>query len=129
MQNLETQIEYLNDQIIEKWEQWGDIVNDMNYFDPADHVSKEDYDQMLDDCYDMVVIGDSELYPSTVLAECDPIAYDQGFSDYVDSFEIEEFPEFREMMDEKESLEAEIEDLKAELENLEEIMTEAEAQA
>ena len=129
MQNLETQIEYLNDQIVEKWEQWGDIVNDMNYFDPADHVSLEEYDEVLDDCHEMVRIGGLEFYPSTVLKECDPVAYDQGFSDYVNGFEVEEFPAFREMMDEKESLEAEIEDLKAELENLEEIMTEAEAQA
>ena len=129
MQNLESQIEYLNDQIIEKWEQWGDIVNDINYFDPEDHISEEDYEQMLDDCHEMVVIGGLEFYPSTVLKECDPIAYNIGFSEYADSFELEEFPEYRELVDERDSLEAEIEDLKAELENLEEIMTEAEAQA
>lgn len=44
--------------------------------------SKEEYDDMLDDCYPMVVIGNIELYPSRVLRECDPIAYNVGYSDY-----------------------------------------------
>lgn len=129
MQNLETQIEYLDDQIHNKTMDIQDLKQEMDDFDPADHISKEDYDQMIDDCHEMVSIGGLEFYPSTVLAECDPVGYDRGFSEYVYSFELDEFSEYREMMDEKESLEAEIEDLKAELENLEEIMTEAEAQA
>jgi hypothetical protein len=32
-----------------------------------------------------VQIGDSEFYASTVLKECDPIAYRVGANDYADS--------------------------------------------
>ena len=44
--------------------------------------TEEDYDNMLDDCYDPLVIGDITLDASRVLKECDPIAYNCGFSDY-----------------------------------------------
>jgi hypothetical protein len=43
------------------------------------------YDEMLDECYPAVKIGDSEFYASTVLKECDPIAYRVGANDYADS--------------------------------------------
>lgn len=43
------------------------------------------YDEMLDECYPAVQIGDSEFYASTVLKECDPIAYRVGATDYADS--------------------------------------------
>jgi len=43
------------------------------------------YDEMLDTCYPPVQIGESEFYASTVLKECDPIAYRVGANDYADS--------------------------------------------
>lgn len=45
----------------------------------------EMYDEMLDDCNDTIIIGTLQYYPSTVLKEVDPIAYDCGFADYVDA--------------------------------------------
>lgn len=45
----------------------------------------EMYNEMLDECNDMIKIGYIELYPSRVLEECDPIAYNCGLSDYYDS--------------------------------------------
>ena len=47
----------------------------------------ERYDEMLDDCYPAVRVGDSTFYPSTVLKECDPIAYRVGFHEFVDSLQ------------------------------------------
>jgi hypothetical protein len=43
------------------------------------------YDEMLDDCYPMVKIGNLGYSPSRVLKEVDPIAYRCGLNDYLDS--------------------------------------------
>lgn len=43
------------------------------------------FDDMLDECYPVVKIGESEFHPSTILKECDPIAYRIGKADYADS--------------------------------------------
>jgi hypothetical protein len=42
------------------------------------------YDDALD-CGDMVRIGALEYPPSQVLRAVDPVSYNEGFSDYVDS--------------------------------------------
>ena len=41
------------------------------------------YDEMLDECNEMVRIGILEYTPSQVLKEVDPIAYREGFLEYV----------------------------------------------
>ena len=33
------------------------------------------FDEMLDECYPVVKIGELTFYPSQILKECDPIAY------------------------------------------------------
>lgn len=43
------------------------------------------YDEMLDECYETVKIGNIEFTPSEILFNCDPIAYKCGLNDYVDS--------------------------------------------
>lgn len=50
---------------------------------------KKSYAEMLDECHDLVKIGNLEYLPSKVLSSVDPIAYNIGFSDYV-SNELEE---------------------------------------
>jgi hypothetical protein len=42
------------------------------------------YDDALD-CGDMIRIGSLEYLPSQVLRAVDPVAYNEGFADYVDS--------------------------------------------
>jgi hypothetical protein len=42
------------------------------------------YDQMLDETNEQIVIGNLLYSPSDVLKAVDPIAYDQGFLDYLD---------------------------------------------
>jgi hypothetical protein len=44
--------------------------------------TESDYDDMLDDCYPKVTIGDSSWDASYVLREMDPTAYRRRFSDY-----------------------------------------------
>jgi hypothetical protein len=42
------------------------------------------YDQMLDETNEQIVIGNLLYSPSDVLKAVDPIAYEQGFLDYLD---------------------------------------------
>ena len=49
----------------------------------------QEYNDFIDETNPMVKIGYLEFYPSTVLKECDPIAYDCGFDDYMDSIGVD----------------------------------------
>jgi hypothetical protein len=51
----------------------------------TESLARDMYDEMLNDIYDVTVIGGSKFYPSQILREMDPIAYQCGFNDYVDS--------------------------------------------
>ena len=50
-----------------------------------DSACRDSYDDVLDDCYDIIKIGCCELCPSYVLKNCDPVAYLCGLSDYISS--------------------------------------------
>lgn len=43
------------------------------------------YDDMIDGCDDLVVIGSMTYAPSRVLKDTDPIAYRCGFNDWLDA--------------------------------------------
>ena len=43
------------------------------------------FDEMLDESYPVVKIGALEFYPSQILKECDPIAYNQALLDFEDA--------------------------------------------
>ena len=45
------------------------------------------FDEMLDETYPVVKIGELTFYPSQILKQCDPIAYRIGVSEYEDSTE------------------------------------------
>jgi len=46
---------------------------------------EEMFDEMLDDVYPVVKIGDVTFYPSQILKQCDPIAYRIAVSEYEDA--------------------------------------------
>ena len=46
--------------------------------------TKEDFDDLLDECYPEIEIGYLKLRPSEVLFKCDPIAYNESFLDFQD---------------------------------------------
>ena len=48
-------------------------------------IDEAEYDEMLDECYEMVNICGYEYYPSYALYRLDRIAYDCGLSDYRNS--------------------------------------------
>ena len=65
---------------------------------------KEMYDDMLDDCYPTIKIGNLEYMPSVGLYRIDPIAYRVWMSDY-ESFlrtEYEEDGEYAELFGDEE---------------------------
>ncbi len=43
----------------------------------------EEYCEFLDDVYPAVSVAGSSFYASTVLKECDPIAFDIGLDDWI----------------------------------------------
>ena len=49
---------------------------------------KDQYDQMLDESYPEVKIGYSTFTASEILFCCDPIAYKEGLSNYIDSIAL-----------------------------------------
>ena len=107
MENLEEQIEDLREQIEELQEQIDNFE-----LDPSDY--EEQYNDMLDDCYD----GVFNLLPSRILSECDPIAYSCGLNDYIDSLDISDNYEYQQLENEIEELQNELEELENELEEL-----------
>ncbi len=50
-----------------------------------DGIDENSYDEMLDDCYDVIKIGDLTFTASQVLYNCDKTAYDIGYDEYIDS--------------------------------------------
>jgi len=48
----------------------------------------EQYNEVLDEAGD-IIIGNLTFSPSRVLKEMDPIAYDTGFYDYLDSIGVD----------------------------------------
>jgi len=58
----------------------------------AEWEALELYDNMLDECYEPYNLNGMEYMPSTILKECDPIAYRVGFSDYADFLAEEGHP-------------------------------------
>jgi hypothetical protein len=64
-------------------------LEELEEFDQFEIISESDasdmYDDMIDDCEEVVSIFGMSYNPSRVLKEVDPIAYRCGFSDFCDS--------------------------------------------
>lgn len=95
-EELKSRIEELTDKI------------DSYELDESDY--SEQYDDMLDDCYE----GVFNILPSRILSECDPIAYGIGLTEYIDSIELTEVDEYNDLVEELEELEEELEELENE---------------
>ena len=71
----------------------------------------EKYAEWLDKFAGDVSILGMNYKTSYVLIEIDPVAYNCRFPDYLDSLEIEDSEEFKELTEKIEELESELEDL------------------
>lgn len=93
--------------------QIADLENKIDNFEIDEDKYDENYDEGLDEIYGEIMIGNISFLPSRILKELDPIAYRCGFSDYIDSLDIEDDEEYQE-------LQTELEEVKEELAELEE---------
>lgn len=93
-------LEELQDLIEEKQEE----INSFE-LDPDNY--EDSYDDMLNDCYPEVF----NILPARILSECDPIAYNCGLSDYIDSLELDDDDDYKTLLEELEELEEELYDL------------------
>jgi hypothetical protein len=93
--------------------QIADLENKIDNFEIDEDKYDENYDEWLDEIYGEIMIGNISFLPSRILKELDPIAYRCGFSDYIDSLDIEDDEEYQE-------LQTGLEEAKEELAELEE---------
>ncbi len=68
---------------------------------------QDQFDEILDEQGEIKICG-ANYYPSTILKEVDPINYRCSLSDFVNSIEIEETEEYKDLEDEISDIEAEI---------------------
>jgi hypothetical protein len=57
----------------------------MSYTIQSESNARRSYDELLDDVYPTVKLGYSEFYPSEVMRQMDPTAYEEGFTEYCDT--------------------------------------------
>ncbi len=93
--------------------QIAELEDKIDNFEIDEDKYDENYDEWLDEIYGEIMIGNISFLPSRILKELDPIAYRCGFSDYIDSLDIENDEEYQE-------LQTELEEVKEELAELEE---------
>lgn len=85
--------------------------------DPDDY--EDQFDDMLDESIPEIEIGCLTYSPSRVLKNVDSVAYRCGLVDYIDSLDVEDSDEYRELQEEIDQLKSDIEDLESEIEDLE----------
>jgi len=90
------------------------IELEIDNFELDNNDFENSYCSMLNDVY-----GDfMNMSASVILLECDPIAYRCGLNDFVDSFNIEDNDNYKELIEQKEEMEILIEELETEIEEL-----------
>lgn len=136
---IEVEIEVLENQLEDKKSELGDIeetlqdaIDERDRFELDESKYEDEYIEMLDEQGD-IYIGNISFSPSDILSKLDPIAYRLGLSDFVDSMDVTESPEYIEfeekveaLEEEKEALETAIEKMQDEIEELKEELEELE---
>ena len=127
-QIIKQQIVELESKLLDSQKELSDIQKEINNFDASEYVTENQYDDMLDECHDMVTIGHLSYYPSTVLKEVDPIAYRCGYNDYADSvdMDLDSIEDYRDLVQQKETLESEIDDIQNEIDDLNDELSDSE---
>ena len=114
--NIEQQIEAVEAEMNSINEQIENLQSQLDHFEYK--VSESEFDDFLDDCYDMVIVAGMEFYPSDVLKSCDPVAYRCAKSDYESNYDVEDCEEWQEMSEKLSDLLYKLEDLESDLEAL-----------
>lgn len=112
--NNQEEIEVKEIEIAEKQAEIEEKQSEIDDFE----IDESDYQQQYDDILDETNEHIFNMYPSTILQKCDPIMYNCGLSEYVDSIELSEVQEYKDLEEELEVLNDELETLEEELEEL-----------
>ena len=115
MEEMKKELEVLKAHLVALQEQLAEKEKERDDFQLDVSEYEDSYCQMLDDCY-------PEMFgwtPSTILARIDPIQYNCGLTDYVDSLDVEEDETYKELLEEIEEIEQEIEETEEEIDDLE----------
>jgi predicted nucleic acid-binding Zn-ribbon protein len=107
MEDLQQELNFLQERATDKREEIDNFEIDVDD-------KEEQFNDMLDECYEELF----NMLPSRILKECDPIQYREGLNDYVDSLEVSDEPEYKELEEELEGIEDEIQALQDEIEEL-----------
>ena len=68
------------------WKYNGELLEESDIYNIVDNeYSEDDYEELINECYETVKIGSLEYEPGRVLREVDPIAFRVGMSDETDS--------------------------------------------
>ena len=108
----EHEIRKMQAQIADKEKQQSNIE-----FDPDDFADQ--FDESLDESIPEIEIGCLTYSPSHVLKNVDPVAYRCGLNDFVNSLDVEDSDEYKDLQEEIDQLKSDIEDLESEIEDLE----------
>ena len=87
------------------------LKHEIENFEPSEHVFHDEFDSMLDETNDPVIIAGMTFTPSQILKECDPIAYKEEFNNYVNGLDLSDIEAYRELTDELAELSAELEEM------------------
>ena len=98
-----------------KKQELADIENEISNYDFEPHKFEDHFDELMNETQDMIEIGNLKYEPALVLKRVDPIAYHEELMNYIDSLDDSEKAtideSYRELIEEKERLEDEIEEL------------------
>ena len=87
------------------------VKEEIEWFEPSDYLSPDDFDSYLDECEPTVEMMGMSYLPSFALKNLDPIAYHCAYADWCSAADLEAFTEYRELQDHLEGLQQELEDL------------------
>lgn len=108
-------------ELLQRLDELGDLISekrhDIEHFDKSEHASVDAYREMLEEAYEDVEVCGMLMCPVRILENLDPIAFDCGFNDYVDSLDPSEFAEYWRLEEELEALEAEESEVDEEINN------------
>ena len=68
----------MNEEQQEIYDEVKERIDDLSNYE----MNEDDYDEILDDCYDHWEMGNYTFYPSDIIKRCDPTMYRCGISEF-----------------------------------------------
>lgn len=118
LENLQSKLGEIETEISSEERKLEEIQEEIDSFDKSDYVSENDFLDFLNVAYGEVDVCGMKYDAGYALKELDPIAFQCSYNDYIDSINLDEFQEYNELLESKESIESDIYSLQAEIEEI-----------